>query len=95
MPVGRIGSLSLSRLISGSNLISPNMHARDLLYLNALAREYNTEEKVFQTLQRCEEHGINAIVLKNHNFERYRFQQRSNSVFRETKVVMRFLVLFP
>ncbi len=28
MPVGKIRNLSISRLISGSNLISPNMHAR-------------------------------------------------------------------
>jgi hypothetical protein len=72
MPVGKIGNLSISRVISGSNLISPNMHARDLLYMNALANHYNTEERIFSTLQTCEEHGINAIVLKNHNFRRVR-----------------------
>jgi hypothetical protein len=72
MPVGKIGKLSISRVISGSNLISPNMHARDLLYLNALASHYNTEPKVLQTLQKCEENGVNAIVLKNHNFQRMR-----------------------
>ena len=70
MPTGKIGNLSISRLISGSNLISPNMHARDLLYMNSLASHYNTERKVLETLQRCEENGINAIVLKNHNFQR-------------------------
>lgn len=70
MPVGKIGNLSISRLISGSNLISPNMHARDLLYMNALASHYNTETKVLDTLQECEDNGINAIVLKNHNFQR-------------------------
>jgi hypothetical protein len=72
MPVGKIRTLSISRLISGSNLISPNMHARDLLYMNALAGQYNTEKKVFETLQKCEENGINSIVLKNHNFQRMR-----------------------
>jgi hypothetical protein len=75
MPVGKIGSLSISRLIGGSNLISPNMHARDLLYLNALATHYNTEERVFETLQKCEEYGINAIVLKSHNFRRHRLSR--------------------
>ncbi|UCG59949.1 MAG: hypothetical protein JSU70_10585 [Phycisphaerales bacterium] len=74
MPVGRIGNLSISRVISGSNLISPNMHARDLLYMNALARRYNTEKRVFATLQECEECGINSIVLKNHNFKRHRLR---------------------
>ncbi len=70
MPRARIGDLAISRVIAGSNLISPNMHARDLLYMNALADHYNTEERIFRTLQTCEEHGINAIVLKNHNFRR-------------------------
>jgi len=72
MPAGKIGSLSLGRLISGSNLISMNMHARDLDYVQALAAHYNTEERIFMTMKRCEELGVNAIVLKNHNFQRFR-----------------------
>ncbi len=75
MPTARIGNLSVSRLISGSNLISPNMHARDLLYMNTLASHYNTERKVIETLQRCEACGINAIVLKNHNFKNMRLSR--------------------
>lgn len=75
MPVGKIGNLSISRIICGSNLISPNMHARDLLYMNALAGHYNTEKKIFETLQKCEEHGINSAVLKNHNFKRCRLSK--------------------
>jgi len=71
-PLGRIGNLTVGRLISGSNLISPNMHARDLLYMNDLAKHYNTEERVFATLQKCEECGINTIVLKDHNFKHFR-----------------------
>jgi len=72
MPVGKIGNLILGRLICGSNLISMNMHARDLDYVSALARHYNTEERIFMTLKLCEEYGINGIVLKNHNFKHYR-----------------------
>jgi hypothetical protein len=75
MPVGKIGTLSLGRLISGSNLISMNMHARDLDYVQALAAHYNTEERVFMTLKRCEEYGVNSIVLKNHNFRRFRLSR--------------------
>jgi hypothetical protein len=75
MPVGKIGNLSVGRLISGSNLISMNMHARDLDYVSALAANYNTEERVLMTLKRCEEHGINTIVLKNHNFKRFRLSK--------------------
>jgi len=75
MPTAMIGNLSVSRLISGSNLISPNMHARDLLYMNALASHYNTERKVIETLQTCEASGINTIVLKNHNFKNMRLSR--------------------
>lgn len=75
MPTGKIGKLSLSRLLSGSNLISPNMHARDLLYMNELARRYNTEQRVLETLRLCEECGVNAIVLKNHNFKHMRLSR--------------------
>jgi hypothetical protein len=72
MPVGKIGNLTLGRLICGSNLISMNMHARDLDYVTDLAANYNTEERIFMTLKLCEEYGINGIVLKNHNFRQYR-----------------------
>jgi hypothetical protein len=75
MPSAQIGGLSLSRLISGSNLISPNMHARDLLYMNTLAGRYNTEQKVIDTLQKCEACGVNTIVLKNHNFKSIRLSR--------------------
>ncbi|MHC4571858.1 MAG: DoxX family membrane protein [Planctomycetota bacterium] len=75
MPVGQIGGLSMGRLISGSNLISMNMHARDLDYVRSLATNYNTEERIFMTLKKCEEYGINAIVLKDHNFEQFRLSR--------------------
>jgi len=75
MPVGRIGKLKVGRLISGSNLISMNMHARDLSYVNTLAARYNTEDRVLVTLKRCEEQGVNTIVLKNHNFHRFRLSK--------------------
>jgi hypothetical protein len=75
MPAGKIGNLSVGRLISGSNLISMNMHARDLDYVRALAANYNTEERIFMTLKKCEEYGINTIVLKNHNFRQFRLSK--------------------
>jgi hypothetical protein len=75
MPVGKIGDMSVGRLISGSNLISMNMHARDLDYVSTLAEHYNTEERVLMTLKRCEEYGVNTIVLKNHNFMRFRLSR--------------------
>jgi len=75
MPMGKIGNLKISRMIGGCNQISMNMHARDLKYINDLATHYNTEERILKTLKLCEEHGINAIVLKKHNFERFRLNK--------------------
>ena len=75
MPVGKIGDLQLGRLICGSNLISMNMHARDLDYVSELATHYNTEERVLMTMKKCEEHGINSIVLKNHNFKQFKLSK--------------------
>lgn len=75
MPTGKIGEITFGRLMSGSNLISMNMHARDLDYVGALATRYNTEERILMTLKLCEEHGINGIVLKNHNFKRFRLSK--------------------
>jgi hypothetical protein len=75
MPVGKIGNLTLGRLICGSNLISMNMHARDLDYVHDLAAHYNTEERIFMTMKLCEEYGINSIVLKNHNFKQFRLSK--------------------
>jgi hypothetical protein len=75
MPAGKIDELQVGRLICGSNLISMNMHSRDLSYVRALATHYNTEDRVFMTLKRCEELGVNTIVLKNHNFKRFRLSR--------------------
>ena len=62
LPTGRIGKLTVSRLISGGNLISGWAHSRDLQYVPSLMRAYNTEAKVLETLQLLEEHGVNTII---------------------------------
>jgi len=62
MPMGKIGNLKISRLISGGNLISGWAHSRDLGYVSDLMRGYNTDEKVLDTLQLMEENGINTII---------------------------------
>jgi hypothetical protein len=62
LPTGRIGKLTVSRLISGGNLISGWAHARDLHYVASLMRAYNTEEKVLDTLEQLEQHGVNTII---------------------------------
>ncbi|MBN2136395.1 MAG: twin-arginine translocation signal domain-containing protein [Sedimentisphaerales bacterium] len=78
MPAGKIGGITFGRLISGSNLISMNMHARDLGYVNSLAKKYNTEERILMTLKLCEEYGVNGIVLKDHNFRQFRLRRYWN-----------------
>ena len=62
MPMGKIGSLKISRLISGGNLISGWAHARDLIYVHQLMRHYNTDAKVMDTLELLEERGVNTII---------------------------------
>jgi len=62
MPMGKIGNLKVSRLISGGNLISGWAHARDLIYVHHLTKHYNTDEKVMDTLELFEERGVNTII---------------------------------
>jgi hypothetical protein len=64
LPTGRIGSLKISRLIVGGNLISGFAHSRDLTYVSPLLTSYFTDEKVLETLQICEEAGINTAILR-------------------------------
>ena len=63
MPMGKIGNLEISRMICGGNVLSGYAHARDLVYVSSLMRQYNTEEKVMDTLQLCEEFGINTYLI--------------------------------
>jgi hypothetical protein len=62
LPAGKIGNLKISRLISGGNLISGWAHSRDLKYVHHLMRQYNSDQKVMDTLQLCEERGVNTII---------------------------------
>ena len=62
MPTGKIGNVTISRLICGGNLISGWTHSRDLKYISALSKAYNTDEKAMETLALCEENGINAML---------------------------------
>ena len=62
LPRGKIGSLNISRIICGGNLIGGWAHSRDLMYVSSLVVAYHTDEKVFETLELAEENGINAIL---------------------------------
>lgn len=63
LPKGKIGEHELSRLILGGNLIAGWAHSRDLIYVPALFRAYNTEKKIVETLMLAEKAGINAINI--------------------------------
>lgn len=61
LPMGKIKNFEISRLIAGGNLIGGWSHSRDLIYVSSLFKAYNTEKKVFETLQLAEKAGINTI----------------------------------
>ncbi len=61
LPCGKIGNVSVSRLFIGGNLIGGWAHSRDLMYASKLFTSYNTEAKVFETLELAQACGINTI----------------------------------
>lgn len=63
MPMGTIAGVAFSRMICGGNILAGYAHARDLVYVSSLMKKYNTEERVMDTLQLCEEHGINSFLI--------------------------------
>jgi hypothetical protein len=64
LPTGKIGGLSVTRLICGGNLISGFAHSRDLIYVSSWLKHYFTDAKVMETLRLCEQHGINTAILR-------------------------------
>jgi hypothetical protein len=86
LPCGKIGNVSVSRLFMGSNLIGGWAHARDLLYMSQLFKAYNTERKVFDSLEIAEQCGMNTIIDPGQDLiDKYR---------RERKGRMQTLVCF-
>jgi len=63
IPTGKIGNLTISRLIIGGNLIGGWAHSRDLIYVSELFKAYNTKDKIYETLTLAEQHGINTILI--------------------------------
>ena len=73
MPYGMIGKAKFSRLILGGNLVAGWMHSRDLKYVPQLARAYETDEKILDTLKICEDNGVNTILESGSAFvKRYK-----------------------
>ncbi|RJP28435.1 MAG: hypothetical protein C4527_11965 [Candidatus Omnitrophota bacterium] len=63
LPAGKIGNVTISRLICGGNLVGGYAHSRDLVYVSELLKAYFTEEKILETFYLCEENGVNTVVL--------------------------------
>ncbi len=63
LPCGKIGQVTISRLLIGGNLIGGWAHSRDLMYASKLFTSYNTEAKIFETLELAQACGINTIQL--------------------------------
>jgi hypothetical protein len=63
MPRGKIGSIEISRLICGGNLISGYAHSRDLIYVSRLLKAYFTDAKIMETWSLCEQQGINTMIF--------------------------------
>lgn len=62
LPKGKIGNVTISRVIVGSNLFGGGAHARNLMYVSELMKRYFTREKILDTLQLCEKSGINTTI---------------------------------
>ncbi len=63
LPTGTIGSLQVSRILLGGNLLTHYTHSRDLQYVYSLAERYNNEAKILETLAIAEANGVNTLVI--------------------------------
>jgi len=80
MPTGKIGSVKISRLITGENQFSGWSHSRDLKYLRELFKAYNKQEKIMDTLQLCEEMGVNTIITASSGYLKKYWSQRGGKI---------------
>ena len=79
-PAGRIGNVRISRLILGGNQFSGWSHSRDLSYLRDLFLAYSTEEKIMETLEKCEEEGINAMITASSRYLSKFWKERGGKI---------------
>jgi uncharacterized membrane protein YphA (DoxX/SURF4 family) len=63
LPTGKLGDLTISRMVMGCNLIGGWSHARDLIYANTLFKAYNNERKIIETFRLAEQSGINTTFM--------------------------------
>jgi len=64
VPHGQIKNVKISRIIPGGNLVAGFAHARDLVYVSRLIKNYFTDEKVIETLWIYEACGINTTIMR-------------------------------
>jgi uncharacterized membrane protein YphA (DoxX/SURF4 family) len=64
VPKGKIRHVEISRIIPGGNLVAGFAHARDLIYVSPLIKNYFTDEKVIETLWLYEACGINTVIFR-------------------------------
>jgi hypothetical protein len=62
--MGRIRHVEMSRILPGGNLVAGFAHARDLIYVSDMIKNYFTDEKVIENLWLYESCGINTIVFR-------------------------------
>jgi hypothetical protein len=63
LPKGRICGMEVSRILLGGNLLTHFTHSRELKYVYALTRHYNTDAKILETLAVAEQNGVNTLVI--------------------------------
>jgi len=80
MLTGKIGNVEIGRLISGGNQFSGWSHSRDLEYLRQLFKAYSTHEKIMDTLEVCEENGVNTIITASSGYLNQYWQERSGQI---------------
>jgi len=80
LPTGKIGNVTISRLIIGGNQFSGWSHSRDLKYLRDLFKAYATEERILQTLQLAEENGVNAIITSASGYLNRYWKERGGRI---------------
>jgi len=78
--MGKIGDVTVSRLIIGGNQFSGWSHSRDLKYLRDLFKAYATEKKIMETLQIAEEHGINTIITASSDYLNKYWKERGGRI---------------
>ncbi len=80
MPTGKIGNVTISRLVIGGNQFSGWSHSRDLKYLRDLFKAYATEENIMDTLQLAEECGVNAIITASSSYLSRYWKERGGTI---------------